>query len=328
MPFWLRAGICLFGAAGIAAGLTPLSIRLAPVIGAMDIPRDGRRMHTRATPRYGGLALFGAFLLLSPFCNLADAGLLRLIWGATLLVSLGTLDDVFRLSAPLKLSVQLLAATLAVGNDADAPATLTRVIFCLLMINAHNMIDGLDGLLVGVSGIEALALGGILFLQGETDAALLATVAFGACLGYLPFNRHPAKTFSGDTGSQFLGLLMGMLALRVRTDAAPLGWLIPFLATALPLSDLLFAVIRRLLRGKNPFEADRGHWHHRLSDLGMGQPRVCFWLCLIAANLGAVAVLLCRAEWYGFAAYAALLAAGVIALLGTFSPQRTRRTDA
>ncbi len=330
MTQWLQAVLGGLAAFLLVIGLTPWTIRLAPRIGAVDVPRDGRRLHTHTMPRTGGIALFVAFVLCMALPRVPRPMLLALLWGATLLVLLGILDDIYRLSAPLKLAVQLLAAAVALGNGGgwshlmlgavDLTPGLWRlpvgVVWLLLLINAHNMIDGLDGLAASISAVEAGVMAVIFALQGNGPMLIMALILVGCCLGYLPYNRHPAQVFMGDTGSQFLGLALGVLSLHIDLYVSgALGILVPLLIFALPLSDLIFAVVRRTARGQSPFCADRGHWHHRLIDAGMGQRQVCIWLCLFCAILGAVAILVCREEWYGFAVYATLSTLALVWML-------------
>lgn len=329
MLFLGKLLLCMGVAAGLSALLTPAVIRLAPVIGAMDVPRDGRRMHHRAMPRTGGIALFFAFVLAAQLLGVADVTLLPLLWGAVLLVLLGLLDDVFRLSAMCKLTVQLLAASLALLGGwqlpllTGIPMPLARgiaLLWVLALTNAHNMIDGLDGLAAGVCRIEAMMLALALWLCGDWSASLTSGLLCGCCIGYLPYNRHPARVFMGDTGSLFLGYCAGMLSLRLRpTGSTTTDWMIPVLLFALPLSDLLFSIARRLSRGQSPFAADRGHWHHRLSDAGWGQRQVCFWMQTFSGCLGLSAVILCRADWIGVAAFLLVGACGGVLLLAFLS---------
>lgn len=310
----------------LSAVLTPWTMHVAKRIGAVDVPRDGRRMHQQATPRAGGLALFAAVTLCSGATGLPTGRLRALLLGAALLVGLGLLDDALCLRAPLKLSVQLIAAALTLGGGGWEGVPLrgtalrfgAAVLWLTLSVNAHNMIDGLDGLCAGVSAVEALCLAVVLSLQGDGAATALALCVLGASLGFLLYNRHPARVFMGDTGSQLLGLLLGVLALQVNLSrAGALGPLVPLLTLALPLSDLAFAVVRRALRGQGLFAADRGHWHHRLVDGGMGHAQACRWLCTMSAVLGGVGVLACREDWYGYAVYATLSALALVLLLET-----------
>lgn len=339
MTQWLPPLLCGLAAYLIAWALTPWAIRLAPYIDAVDIPRDGRRMHTHPIPRTGGIALFVAFLACLSASTAPLSRLLPLLWGATLLVLLGIFDDIYRLPAPLKLIVQILAAAVSLGNGGGWNALalgatvgvpfLLRlplgILWTVVLINAHNMIDGMDGLAASIAALESVLLSIVLLLQGNVGFATLCLAIGGACAGYLPYNRHPARVFMGDTGSQLLGLILGVLSLHIDLImAGALGALVPLLVFALPLSDLIFAVLRRLARGQSPFAADRGHWHHRLVDRGWGQRRACRWLSLLSAALGVVAVLLCREEWYPYAVYATLGALALVMLPMSLRDQKAK----
>ncbi len=301
----------------LTALLTPLVIRLSHIIGAVDVPRDGRRLHRRPIPRCGGLALFVAFLLTVSWTELSLRHLRALIAGGMVLIVLGILDDVFRLSAWLKLVVQTAAAGIAVsgGFNGSMWAWGVAVLWVVALINAHNMIDGLDGLATGIGGTEAAALTLVFFLQGRGEAAGAALVMLGVCVGFLAYNRHPARIFLGDTGSQFLGFILGVLSLQIDRAVSPMGAFIAPLIFALPLSDLIFAVVRRTLRGQSPFAADRGHFHHRLYDAGWGQRGSCAWLRGVSALLGGTGVLLCHVAWYGYAVYLIFSVIAVLLLL-------------
>lgn len=339
MMLWLVALLGGVAAYLVAYGMLPWAIRLAPHIGAVDVPRDGRRMHNAPTPRTGGIAIFVAFAVATVVSSAPAAQRVALLWGATLLVLLGVFDDIYRLPAPLKLIVQLLSAAVALGHGGGwsslplghtvslpvALRFLLGVLWTVVLINAHNMIDGLDGLAASIAGIESLGVSIVLLLQGEMGYAALALALGGACAGYLPYNRHPARVFMGDAGSQLLGLVLGVLSLHVDLPSGgALGALVPFLLFSLPLSDLAFAVVRRLAKGQSPFAADRGHWHHRLVDRGWGQRRACRWLSLMCAALGAIGVLLAREEWYPYAAYATLAAVAVVMMPASVNPQKVK----
>ncbi len=328
------------GAGLTVSALVPWVIRLAPRIGAVDVPRDGRRMHTRPTPRTGGLALFVGLLVGMSVTGMDAPRLIALVCGGTLLVLLGVFDDVYRLPPALKLTVQIIAAATSLGNGGAwermpltsgvmQPGALSLpvgTLWTVALINAHNMIDGMDGLAASIGAVESLSLACLLALQGRAPSASLALTLAAVCLSFYRYNRHPAHLFMGDTGSQLVGLVLGVLSLRLDLDAmGSLGWLVPPLVLALPLSDLGFAVARRLSRGQSPFAADRGHWHHRLFDAGYGQRGVCRWLSLLSLLLGGVGVLLCREAWYPFAVYLTLTTVGAVVLLDTVKKSRKRK---
>ena len=317
MDIQVKAVLSAAVAYGVSAVLTPLTMRLAPRIGAVDVPRDGRRLHTKATPRSGGIAIFTAFLISLGMIGVPDPALIRFLIGAEALVLLGLLDDVFRLPAPAKLAVQTLACAYATGEGGFRG--VISVFWMISLVNAHNMIDGMDGLAASIAAIEAFLLSAVLALQGTLGASAVALVLCGCALGYLPYNRHPARVFMGDAGSQLLGFVLGYASLYIdRKEAGALGWMIAPLIFALPLSDLVFAVIRRLLRGQSPFAADRGHWHHRLVDIGMGQRRALLVLALFCSLLGCAGILVSRVAWYGLAVYALLGTACAVMGVETF----------
>lgn len=299
---------------GLCRLLTPVAMWLAPHIGAMDIPRDGRRLHTRPIPRAGGIAIYVAFLITLLFLGRGEERLIRFFAGSGILVLFGLLDDVWHLPPWMKLTAQLSACVLTVQPRGWWGAVV--IVWMVALINAHNMIDGMDGLAASVAAIEGLFVSVALALGGNGAMASVALAVCGGALGFLHRNRHPAQVFMGDGGSQFLGFALGYLAVYINENVSgSLGWMASLFVFALPVSDLVFAAARRLLQGKSPFAADRGHWHHRLIDRGMGQRRALLWLVVLSSVLGISGLLLLRTEWYGFAPYALLWAVVVLMLM-------------
>ncbi|MBQ7380549.1 MAG: undecaprenyl/decaprenyl-phosphate alpha-N-acetylglucosaminyl 1-phosphate transferase [Clostridia bacterium] len=287
-------------AALLSLALTPLDFRVAARLGAIDVPRDTRRMHKKPVPRLGGLSIFFSFLLLTLIYDFKIASDLFYAWsGAILIVLIGVLDDELSLPPVMKFAVQLAAAyvstiggavlrTLRIGNTTLSLGVLSlplTLLFLVTMINAHNFIDGLDGLCAGVSLCESLALG-LMSLAVSPEYAAASFLLGGACIGFLPYNIRGARLFMGDTGSTFLGFMLAAIA--IRTQNSPLAFLLLF---ALPLADLFFAVTRRLLSGKNPLLPDRSHLHHLLADR-VGAYRASRLLCFAAALTALFAVLL------------------------------------
>ena len=163
------------------------------------------------------------------------------------------------------------------------------------VINALNLVDGLDGLAPGIGGIAALSLCTVGALQGERDVAVLALVLAGAIAGFYPYNFPRARVFLGDVGSTFIGLVLATVALlENRKTTAVTTLLLPLVTLGLPVLDTAFAVIRRTARGQNPLRRDMGHLHHRLLRLGLTPTRAVGWLLGASAAFGAVAVLLAR----------------------------------
>ncbi len=306
----VRLTLALLFAAAWAFALTPSAESLAARLGAIDRPGEARRVHSRAVPRLGGLAIFLGFAAATLCFSAPSRAEDGVLLGALTIVLMGAADDCLSLRAPLKLAVQLLAAAIAwragarieVLTDPFAsgaarfvplgelslPLTLLWMAVCT---NAMNLIDGLDGLAAGVAAIASLSMMFVALLVGEGEIALLLAALAGGCIGFLPYNRHPARIFMGDAGSQTLGFLLGEAAmLGMFKSHALLAFLAPPLALGLPLADTAFAFTRRALRGENPLRADRGHIHHRLLALGLDQRRTVGILHAVSALLGLLAV--------------------------------------
>ena len=275
--------------------ITPFDFRLASAIGAIDTPKDERRMHKKPVPRIGGLSLFISFLLFCMiFCKETSPLLGALLTGTVLVVVVGIIDDCNSLNAYTKLIIQLLAAVLTLSSDAFRASNKELLFFSLSLIwvltltNAHNFIDGLDGLCAGISANEAVGLGVILWFSDLRSLALASFVLGGACIGFLPYNAKNAKIFMGDTGSTFLGFLLGTVSAYAIGISRLL--ILPFLFIFLvPLCDIAFAVTRRLVNGKNPFAPDRSHIHHLLADR-LGHAKASYALRTISAILVAIGI--------------------------------------
>ena len=307
--------LALVIAAVVSCASTPLVKMLSVKVGAVDVPKDGRRMHDHPIPRMGGLAIFFGFvvsmLLLVPL-NTEKQGMLL---GAVVIVVLGVLDDKYALPAKPKFLVQIVAALVAViaGNRIEvlsnpnifssSPvwhlgwlAYPVTVIWIVAITNAVNLIDGLDGLACGVSTISAATMMVIALLVSELDeldVAVMMAALVGACIGFLPYNYNPAKIFMGDTGATFLGFIMATVSVEgMFKQYAIISFVVPFLMLGLPIFDVCFAVVRRVSHGQSPMQPDRGHVHHRLIDMGFSQKQAVGVLYVISAILGLSAVVL------------------------------------
>ena len=312
--FLLRVGAALLAAGAISFLTTPLVKMLATHIGAIDVPKDNRRMHTIPIPRMGGLAIFIGFLLsVLVFSKGIDRELQSILLGAIVLVVLGVLDDKYTLGAKLKLFVQLLAAAIVVFYGDLRIDRLTNpfgaslysywdfgllsypitIIWIVTITNAVNFIDGLDGLACGVSCISSVNLLVIALLVSDAQVPIIMAALTGACLGFVPYNFNPAKIFMGDTGSTFLGFTLATVSIQGLFKAyTVISFIVPFLLLGLPIFDICFTVIRRIASGKSPMEADRGHFHHRLIDMGFSQKQSVAIAYLLTGLLGLAAVLL------------------------------------
>ena len=276
---------------GLSYLITPLTIPLCKRIGAIDIPDGIRKINTAPTPRLGGLAFFASvFIILAPFAS-RDASISAMLTAGAILVAGGIADDSFGLSPFLKLAIQAVSALVAV-SIIGIPERFSffgvldiglfglfgflfavgRMIFT---INAVNFSDGLDGLASGLSMVALFSL----FLFGRANSAglpsLAALVLGFAVLGFLPYNKYHAQTFMGDCGSQFLGLSIAILSLGNAESNSYSAETTLFLA--IPALDTALSVVRRILKRKSPFSADKGHLHHILLNFGVPHP--------LAANL-------------------------------------------
>ena len=308
--YGVAAIIC---AALLAFVATPLIRVLAYRLGAIDVPKDARRMHTTPIPRMGGVAIYLAFTVTTLAFGDFAPSLVAIWFGGTILAVLGVFDDIFNLNAWFKLGVQILAALVAVlqGVVIDfiniggtlyplgAWSVPITVLWIVGLTNAINFIDGLDGLACGISTICSTALMVVTLLMSGGQSALLTAILAGSCLGFLPYNSHPAKIFMGDAGALFLGYTLSVLSVTgIFKTHTVLAFLIPMSIFGLPLFDTAFAVIRRLLHGQSPFHADRGHIHHRLIDMGFGHRKSVLTLYAICGILGIAAVMLTQPVLY------------------------------
>ena len=256
---------------------TPVAMSLAFKFGAVDIPKDARRMHTRPIPRMGGLAIFFGFMVSVLIFIPLNNQLRGMLLGASIIVVLGILDDIYALPAKPKFLVQIIAALVAVmeGNVitflsnpnifSDEPfwelgilSIPITVIWIVGITNAVNLIDGLDGLACGVSTISSMTMLVISLSVSDTPVALLMAALSGACMGFLPYNLNPAKIFMGDTGSTFLGFILAVSSIQgLFKFGAIISFAVPFLMLGLPIFDTTFAILRRLSKGQSPMAPDR-----------------------------------------------------------------------
>ena len=346
--------------------VTPLVRRLVVRVGAIVQP-GGRRVHTTPTPTMGGLAMYTGFLAalgasrLLPFFSKMNQGSpepLAALVTCTLIVGLGAIDDKRGTSAPAKLTAQIFIGGVLVlagaqlvyfwlpvfgivnvGRDLGVVLTISWVV---LVANAVNLIDGLDGLAAGMVAIAA----GAFFVYmsrspsefgSASPASLLSVIAAGICVGFLPWNFHPARIFMGDSGSMLLGMLLSIATISGfgRNPYPPSGGdlaviaipiIVPLLVLAVPFLDVALAVARRVRNRTGISHADKEHIHHRLMDIGhthRGAVLLMYlWSALLAGSALAVGLINGR-----LAVGAILLLAGVLFLI-TALPRLVRRSEA
>jgi UDP-GlcNAc:undecaprenyl-phosphate GlcNAc-1-phosphate transferase len=352
-------------AATVGAALlgTPLVRRLAVRFGFIDHPSD-RKVHPKPTPTLGGVALWFAVLVglgvayaIPDFRPLFEASSepIGVAVAGTVIVALGGYDDVRTLSVPAKVAGQILAAgilllygvqlayfwfpglgVLSLSADLALPLTLLWV---LAMVNAVNLIDGLDGLAAGVVAIAAAAFflyaqqaGQPIWGDSPSPASLLSVVVAGAALGFLPYNIHPARIFMGDSGSMLLGLVLGAATISGvgRTDAPTNSDLaalaipvaIPLLVLAVPFTDVAFAIIRRVRRGRPVTRPDKEHIHHQLLEIGHSHRTAVLLMYLWSALLAGSALVIYYVRSRVLAV--TLLIAVAVVLVGTSLPRMLR----
>lgn len=312
LSFMLRLTAALLGSGLIAFLATPLVKSLAYKVGAIDVPKDNRRMHKEPIPRLGGLAIFIAFLFSTIVFGNIDRTTQGILLGAIMIVVLGVMDDIMTLNALPKFLVQIAAAGVAVYHgctiqflsnpnvfsdisylDLGWLSIPVTIIWIVAITNAVNFIDGLDGLAVGVSAISTASLLIIALMVGELAIAIILAALLGSCLGFIPYNKNPAKIFMGDTGATFLGFILATLSVQGLFKLyAIISFAVPFLVLGIPIFDICFAFLRRVAKGQNPMHADRGHVHHRLIDMGFNQKQAVAISYMLTAILGLAAVLL------------------------------------
>lgn len=311
---WIKILVALAAAFLVSFVATPIVKTFAVQVGAIDVPDKKRHLHARPIPRMGGLAIFiGFFIAVLLFANITTQ-VRGILLGAILIVVVGAIDDVLNLNAWLKLGIQILAAVIAVLsgviiNVVTNPLQITSeqavtigilavpvtVLWIVGVTNSVNLIDGLDGLACGVSTIASISMLVVSMLVDKSslnESVILAALA-GACLGFLPYNLNPAKIFMGDTGALLLGYVLATVSVTgMFKFYAIVTFIVPVLALAVPLSDTVFAFTRRMLKGQSPFHADRGHFHHKLIDMGLNQKQAVAVLYAVSAILGLAGVVL------------------------------------
>jgi UDP-GlcNAc:undecaprenyl-phosphate GlcNAc-1-phosphate transferase len=289
----LDALYAFLAAATATALLTPLTMRLAHAVGAIDQPRE-RGLSDRPTPLLGGLAIF-AGALIAALLWLPDERIWHgMLIAAAFITLVGALDDRFELPPAVKLVGQVLAALIvvhygiAVGEIAlpfvgllhfpNAGGAIT-VVGLVALMNVVNFSDGVDGLAAGVCAIIAAALAVISFDLERWAPGVLAAIIAGASLGFLLYNFPPASSFMGDCGANLLGLLMGCLTVEgaVKTEVV-LSFVLPLILLAVPFLDTTFVVLKRLKYRRPIYASDSEHFHHRMARIGFSRRRTIAYL--------------------------------------------------
>ena len=312
----MNFGIAFGLAAALSLSLTPVVRRFALAKGIVDHPSEARKIHAAPVAYLGGVAIYLAFVIPVLASMQLTRQLLGLLGGITLLLIVGVIDDIKRLSPWVKLCWQIVAAgiTLAGGIGITALtnpfggqialdagrfavnlgewrfhitpiANSLSILWMVGLINALNFLDGLDGLASGTSVISSFIIFLLAIKVDQPEVALLAIILTGATLGFLPYNSFPAKIFMGDGGAYFLGLTLALLAIYSGGKVAT-----AFLVLGFAILDSIWAVIRRLGARSSPFRADRKHLHHLLLEVGLSQRLAVLVLYLLSLIFGLVAL--------------------------------------
>lgn len=334
---------------------TPVSIKLAERFGIIDKPQDDRRVHDRPIPRFGGMGIFVGTMVALLIPASLNSNIKCAMLGGLLMYLLGVADDIWNLKPIIKFAGQTVIASLMfwmgiritflshVFRNAQSVDGRTKVIlgvglsFVITVLwivgitNAVNLMDGLDGLAGGSVAIMSLSLAYVAYIHGiqlgmmPVCIALLAVA--GGCIGFLPYNLYPAKTFMGDGGALFLGYMIAVLSVISPLKRATfVGAIVPMMALAVPIFDTLFAMVRRASKGQSIMKADKGHLHHHLMAAGFGQRRSVLIMYGIVGIMGIVSVLVSR-ELYTDAILLAMIAFLYLMII-VIPKQPQKKTDA
>ena len=338
---------------------TPYTIKLAKKIGAVSEEKEVRRAHKKTIPKFGGPAVILGFLVSTIYLLLVMSmensinlfgyqeywkKLLGFFAGILIISAICVIDDIKTIKPITKLTSQLLGAICVVISGIriegvtlpflnfpeihQLTSILLTIAWIIIVTNAINLIDGLDGLSSGISVISAISLLVIFVLNGSSLISIvLITALAGALVGFLPFNYTPAKTFIGDTGSNFLGFSLSVISIlgSAKTYTAAVI-VLPLIALGLPIFDTVWAIIRRLIKGKSikaVFKADKGHLHHRLVAKGFSQKQAVLILYGISAIFGMFAVILCDSGIWKALSFLLIVMVAIVVGYNNFSIERT-----
>jgi UDP-GlcNAc:undecaprenyl-phosphate/decaprenyl-phosphate GlcNAc-1-phosphate transferase len=316
-PTELDALYAFLLAGAVTAVLTPLTMRFAAAVGAIDEPRE-RGLSESSTPLLGGLAIFAGALVAGLVWLPAGFGKDHELWHGVLLAAgvitlVGALDDRFEIPPLVKLAGQIVAAVIVVhygvavkaitlpfvGTLAFPNAGVTNagpvltVIGLVAMMNVVNFSDGVDGLAAGVCMIIAAAMTVIAFDLGRQQPGVLAAITAGVALGFLVFNFPPASSFMGDCGANLLGLLMGVITVEAAVKtAAVVSFVLPLILLAVPFLDTTFVVLKRLKYRQPIYRPDSEHFHHRMARIGFSSRRTIAYLYAWTLMLAGLALAL------------------------------------
>ncbi|MBM7645049.1 UDP-GlcNAc:undecaprenyl-phosphate GlcNAc-1-phosphate transferase [Scopulibacillus daqui] len=293
---------------------TPIVKRVAIRFNFVDNPND-RKIHKQAMPYLGGIAIaigfFAGYIFLKPISPVLPAFIL----GAILILITGAIDDKWSISPKYKLLAQLIVAIIVVSSGVSIdfitfpilghidfgwwsyPITIFWIVG---MMNAINLIDGLDGLACGVSAIALSSMLVMAIINAQLLAISLSVILLGSMLGFLFFNSHPASIFMGDTGSLFIGYTLSIISIiGLFKSITIFSLILPIIILAVPILDTSLAIIRRLLSGQKISSPDRSHLHHRLIDFGFSHRTTVYIIYTISFLFGLAAIIFTKSIIWG-----------------------------
>ena len=356
---WGNIAIAFILAFVITFVTTPYTIRIAKKVGAVSEEKEGRRAHRKVMPKFGGPAVILGFLVSTIYLlivmsmeNSINLFGVQAYWKKLFGFLLGILtisgfciiDDIKTINPITKLIGQVLGAVIVVASGIriegitlpfinfpqmhEISSIVITIAWIIVVTNAINLIDGLDGLSSGISVISAISLLVIFVLNGSSlISIILITALAGALVGFLPFNFTPAKTFIGDTGSNFLGFSLSVISIlgAAKTYTAAVI-VLPLIVLGLPIFDTIWAIIRRLIKGKSlkaVFKADKGHLHHKLVAKGFSQKQAVLILYGISAIFGMFAVILCDSGIWKALSFLLIVIVAIASGYNNFGVERT-----
>lgn len=311
----------------------PFIKKIAVQIGAVDMP-GGRHIHNKPTPKLGGLGIFLGYLLGYMIFGEPSAQMNSILIGSFIILITGIIDDIVELKPSIKFAGQLMAALViaiyggillkdvsafGIYLDFGIMSYPLTIFFILGCVNCINLIDGLDGLSGGISSIYYLTIGIIATMQGKHGLDfVLAFVMLGSTLGFLVHNFNPAKIFAGDSGSNFMGFIIAVIALLGFKNVTMTSLIVPLFVLAIPILDTLFAIIRRFLKGEPISQGDSYHIHHQLlrRNLSVRQTVLIIYLVDILFASASIIYIL-KDKYLGYIIYGILLALVIVFVINT-----------
>lgn len=306
----------------IAVIATPICRKLAYHFNILDHP-GYRKIHTKAMPLLGGLAIYLAFAITTSL-DFRDSGTTILLIGGTVILFLGILDDIYAMGARMKFILPGLSAGILIVlgiHTVFLPEYFHNILnlgFSFLwimgMVNAFNFIDNMDGLSIGTALISSVTFGILGVLTGQTTVAVLSFSLAGACLGFLFYNFKPARIFAGDAGSMFVGFMLASIAIYASWETPNIitSLFVPVLALGYPIFDTCFVTLLRIAYRKPFWIGDKNHSSHRLVKLGFSQRSAVLMAYGISIALGITSIFILKAKV--LTAFLAVLSAGAFLL--------------